>query len=327
MVLTNFTQAQVAAVQWQPHPANPLIGPPFPSPIIADPTVLLPHETPDNRWHLWAHSLRGVHHYTSSDGLAWQREPSVVVPRALRPFVRPMPNGSYYIYYERHTRLHPFRSHIEVRRSTDLRHWSAPQTALAPSLPWHHEPQRHRAVSNPGVVPLPDGRFRLYYSASLVWLPDCRFWEPRYIGAAHSASPAGPFVPDAQPIIRPTAQLPYLNLGAGALKVLPCADGYVAFWNTIYHDDSPQRHTRSAIYQMAGTTGLDFDPATARLIRAPQGNGWERSHIYALDVRALPDGTWRLYYNARNGWSGLNPWNRERIGLLTATAPSAHSPV
>ena len=42
---------------WIDHPDNPLIEPPRPEPMIADPTVLDPARTCDGRWHLYANSV------------------------------------------------------------------------------------------------------------------------------------------------------------------------------------------------------------------------------------------------------------------------------
>ncbi len=70
--------AELLALEWKEHEGNPLIAPLFPSPIIADPTFLPPQETPDGLWHLFAHSMLGIHHFTSRDGLEWdilEREP------------------------------------------------------------------------------------------------------------------------------------------------------------------------------------------------------------------------------------------------------------
>nr|MCU0283976.1 hypothetical protein [Candidatus Nanopelagicales bacterium] len=71
MRLRDMTCDEVAALRWGWDPRSPLLGPPFPSPVLADPTFLPPDATPDGRWHLWAHSLLGIHHHTSDDGFTW----------------------------------------------------------------------------------------------------------------------------------------------------------------------------------------------------------------------------------------------------------------
>ena len=77
---------------------------------------------------------------------------------------------------------------------------------------------RSRSVSNPCLVELPDGRWRLYYSAGLTALPDCGFSEPTYIGVAESVGVDGPFQTLPEPVLGP-ADGP-ASLSAGAIKVL-----------------------------------------------------------------------------------------------------------
>jgi hypothetical protein len=56
------------------HVSNPLITPPFPEFLIADPTFLPPDQSPDGKWHLFAHGIMlGIHHFRSDDGVAWRR--------------------------------------------------------------------------------------------------------------------------------------------------------------------------------------------------------------------------------------------------------------
>ncbi|NVM53337.1 MAG: hypothetical protein HWN66_06500, partial [Candidatus Helarchaeota archaeon] len=72
---------------WADYPANPVIKSGPPEWVIADPTFIPPSESPDGRWHLFAHvMLFGINHYISRDGLKWistkQR-----IESGLRPFI------------------------------------------------------------------------------------------------------------------------------------------------------------------------------------------------------------------------------------------------
>jgi hypothetical protein len=51
----------------------PIISPPKFTPLLADPTVLLPNETPDKKWHLFAHTVFGIQHYVSENGIDWKK--------------------------------------------------------------------------------------------------------------------------------------------------------------------------------------------------------------------------------------------------------------
>lgn len=307
-----------AALSFVEHPANPILRPPFPSPILADPTFLPPDETPDGRWHLFAHSLFGIHHYSGLDGLTWQRHQRIC-GNALRAFLL-RHQGEYFLFYEKCRSMLSimpglaWASHIEVRRSKDLWSFGPPTTVLTPCLPWHTERSRGTAVGNPCVLRV-GKTWRLYYSAGLVFLPDCGFCEPRFVGVAESDSPLGPFLPCPKPLLTEQGSAPN-QIGAGAVKVLPADDGFVAFQNAIYWQ-SAQNQSGSALYLLGSSDGTSvFRPLVATPILAPKPDGFMQSHVYALDARMV-QGSLRLYFNARNRSHWL--WGQEAIGLLTAS--------
>jgi predicted GH43/DUF377 family glycosyl hydrolase len=311
MSMLDMSIAEIMGLEWTEHEGNPLIAPPFPSPILADPTFLPPEQTPDGLWHLFAHSFLGIHHFTSRNGLAWERLKGVVSRNSLRAFLF-VSHSTYYLFYERFLRLFPFPylSRIEARTSRDLCTWSKPSVVLEPSLAWHREGCRG-AVSNPCVVE-EEGAFRLYYSAGLVYLRDCRFSEPKYIGTARSPDLLGPYEPAHWPALQPSAGDPYANMGAGAVKVIKAEGGYLGFQNGIYWD-AGTAHTRSAIRLVTSQDGLHWEvPERAPLI-GPEP-GWKKAFVYALDVRKVEDELY-LYFNARDGWL----LGKERVGLATAT--------
>jgi hypothetical protein len=298
----------VLSLRWEEHRANPLVHPPRLSWLIADPTFLPPECTPDRRWHLFAHSLSGIHHYVSSDGLSWEQQRARVVGRgAARAFLFYEP-PSYYLFYEHivSVRFPSYVSRIEACTSTDLQVWGDPVVVLEPSLAWQRDGSWAGNVGNPCVV-REAGNCRLFFSSGLVYLKDCAFCEPKYVGCAASAAPLGPYTYYPHPLLAPQPDDAYANLGAGAVKVLRCEDGWVGFQNGIYWDPA-QRHSGSAIRLLQSENGLDWH-RTGPPILTPD-RGWKKSHVYGLDVRRTSDG-WRLYFNARSGW--LLGW--ESVGL------------
>ena len=309
-----MTSVALAQAAWRLDARNPLLRPPFPSPILADPTFLPPSETPDGRWHLFAHSLFGIHHHVSPDGVVWRRR-GRVCGNALRAFLH-RDGDVFRLLYERCRLMLPmlrsrWYSHVEMRTSPDLERWSAPTVLLRPSLAWHREPGGGAAVGNPCLLRT-SGGWRLYYSAGLVRLEDCGFDEPRHIGVADADAPDGPFTPHPQPILSPRDDDPAANLGAGSMKVLAVDDGFVGFQNGISWD-SAARRSGSAVRLLGSTDGLAFRPLGEPFLRpAP---GWMRSHVYAVDVRRV-GGELVLYFNARNAWHWLV--GREAIGRATA---------
>ena len=90
----------LSSLSWKDHPNNPLIKPPFPEWLIADPTVLSADEAPDGKWHLFAHGLLGLYHYQSYDGLHWQKVKGAISFLALRPFIYHA-RKKYYLLYEK----------------------------------------------------------------------------------------------------------------------------------------------------------------------------------------------------------------------------------
>lgn len=315
-----MTVAEFVSLSWHDD-RRPLIEPRGLSPIVADPTFLFPEETPDRAWRLFAHTAFGIRAWTSGDGVTW-RGLGMVAANAMRAFVRRFPDG-YRLYAEAYRplalplqllpRRPRWRSRIEVRFSRDLAAWGPPRVLLEPTLSWQRDALLGDAVGNPCLVR--DGEaWLLYFSASLVHVPDCGFDEPRFIGRARAAFPEGPFVVDPDPVIDPAEDARQDSLGAGSAKVIRLDDGFVALQNRITRDAAGR--SRSALYLLASPDGVRWHPAAAKPLLAPDG-GWRRSHVYACDVRRRgADGRWYLYYNARDEWHKTR--GRERIGRLVA---------
>ncbi len=290
---------------WEDYEGNPLVEPPRPEFLLGDPAVLTPETGPDGDWHMFANTLRGIHHYTSPDGIRWSRKGNKALFGGFRAFVH-FEQGVYYLFYELFT-VPQFRSHVALRTSLDLERWSAPATLLSPELDWELGVSRNNG--NPCLVRGEKG-YMLYYSAGVVFFRDLGFCEPRYIGLAESTSITGPYEKRSEPIIGPSPDNPYRNRGAGAIKVVTCPgrDGYYGFNNGMYTD--VEGRTRSAVLLLSSEEGVEWEQVYPEPIVAPSGEGWKRALVYQLDVKRVGDEAW-MYYNARSGWR----FGRERIGL------------
>ena len=311
-------RSDLLKVKWTPYNSEPIISPPAGSPVIADPTVLLPDESPDGQWHLFAHSIWGIHHYTSVDGITWGK-PSFLFRNVMRAYIY-QENNVYYLLYEKYRplqimvpwmRFWKWSSHIEMRASIDLVTWSGADTLVTPSLPWHGDPKLGRSISNPCLVKR-NTSYLLYFSASLSFVPDCGFSEPRYIGVAKSDSITGPYDINPEPLLSPDPTNAWCNLGAGSIKVIKTDDGFVGFQNGIYVDRVTGK-SGSAIMMMDSYDGERWRQMNTDPIVKPTA-GWQRSHVYACDVKyRASQKRYYLYYNARNDWH----WTRgkENIGL------------
>lgn len=289
------------------HPKNPLIEPPAREygwqHIIADPAVVTPRDAPDRKWHLFAHSLAGIHHYLSEDGIDWRKSGGVLFA-GLRPFV--VAEDGFVMFYERYRS--PLRSHICLRRSRDLATWGEEHNVLTPAWGW--EGRGMFTNSNPCVV-RHRHLWRLYFSASWVWLKNCGFIEPRYIGYAESGNLEGPYEKSPEPLIVPSPDVPWRNHGAGSIKVIaPTKRGepWFALNNGIFID--ARGKNRSEIHLLESDDGLAWRECFPEPILAPESQGWKRALVYAMCL-VEHEGETRIYYNARDGWM----FGRERIGV------------
>lgn len=305
---------------WKLYQEDPIVKPNFPSPILADPSFLFPEDSPDGLWHLFAHTIFGIVHYKSEDGVQWVK-PKLTIWSALRPYIY-LELDTYYLYYEKPKWFHvpmswfPFRkwkSHIEVRTSKDLKHWSKPTKVITPKYDFHKDQKWGESVSNPCLIKFED-RYRMYFSSSLSFVKDCGFCEPKYITVAESKSPLGPFAYFSHPILSPNDMDPFCNLAAGSLKVIAWNGHYLGFQNGIFWNPV-RKESCSAILFLHSSDGLQFERINDTPILGPTGKGWKASHVYACDVHySDAEKIFIMYFNARNKahWTV----GKEAIGLF-----------
>lgn len=310
--------------KWKDVPENPLIDPAgygLPELVIGDPQILTPGEF-DKQWHAFYHGFsqdeKGWHtwffHSISDDGLLWKevfREEGEVGIQYL------FSDGDRWIqYYTATTKAigneelkKKYGTIIRARTTTDFIHWSEPVDLITPDLPKEREGSGIEA-RNPCVIQLPDGRYRMYYSAGMVFLKDAGYGEPKYIFCAEADNPLGPFVKKEEPVLAPDTHLPYRNYGCGGFKVFGYKDGYMAFYNPIYIDK--EEKSRSEIRMLISKDGLHWEEADCNPIVKPDPSiPWRSAIIYQLDVVRW-DNSLLMYFNAREGWRG----GAERIGAV-----------
>ncbi|MBN1374525.1 MAG: family 43 glycosylhydrolase [Dehalococcoidia bacterium] len=308
----------VLAVKWSDYSETYIIDHPALSPVLADPTFIFPENSPDRKWHLFAHSIWGIHHFISWDGIRW-KDIGIAIKNAMRPYVY-IEDNQYYLLYEKYrpwslalswVKGRKWYSEIAVSQSVDLKKWTSPVTLIKPELHWHSA-DGNKSVSNPCMVKH-DGKYYLYYSASLVYIPDCGFNEPDCIGLATSSSICGNYELLPQPIINVNKNDPRCNLSCGSIKVIKCEDGFLGFENGIYWNEQ-KNQSGSAIIMQKSVDGIYWESLGHEPVLRPS-TGWRKSHIYACDARYYEQkGTWYLYYNARSDWPVSK--GQERIGLL-----------
>lgn len=295
---------------------NPVIKAPFPEWIIGDPTVLTPDESPDQLWHLYANSLIGIRHYISNDGLKWKIRQELVMLFGYRPFIY-REDKIYYLIYEKIDAIHtipflikfPFyNSHLEIIFSTDLKSWSQPKTIVQPELTWHKSSTSTSNIGNPCLIKV-GSTYRLYYSAGLTYIPDCRLCEPQRLGIAESKNIFGPYK-FLQKSIFTDEGSSLASIFVSAIIVYPIKNGFLGLQTCILNK-TQTRKSSAFIRMVKSMNGFDWKIASTPLIRPDKK--WKKSHVYVGDLKTYK-GEKRIYYNARNGWL----FGQERIGVAIA---------
>lgn len=288
------------AHKWKDLAENPLIGPVSgtePRHVVGDPQVILPGEF-DDRWHMFVIGEGRFYRFDSTDGITWKLVSNLdwrSGPMCVTS------DGTQWIAY--YTHCIEGECVISARTSTDLTTWCEPTTLITPEFDWEREGRRIQ-VRNPNVIILPDGRYRMYYSGGTVWLDDCGYEEPKYIGYAESDHPLESFSKNPVPILTPQTDLPHRNFGAGAIKVFKLADAYLGLMNGMYRDEKGA--SRSAIDVVMSVDGITWHEAPYNPIIAPTA-GWKKALVYQLDLRYFQRKLW-LFYNARDEWLDGVEW-------------------
>lgn len=305
---------------WYELPGNPVIGH-FEGDktryAIGDPQIILPGEL-DNKWHMFFHANKGgtesnegsYNHCISDDGISWEFKK--VWDWHYGPSFITCDGEKWILFYTEYftedmKKYDNYRADtiIRARWTYDFKIWSEPVDILMPETEWEREGEKIQA-RNPCVVKMDDNCYRLYYSAGTVWLDDCGYEEPKYIGCAESLSILGPYTKRNEPIIAPDTSIKYRNFGAGAIKVYKYGDYFLGLYNPIYKDDLG--HSRSAISVILSDDGIEWSEAPYNPIIIPTEK-WKKAIVYQLDLRQYNGKLW-LYYNARDEWQN----GVERIG-------------
>ncbi len=317
--MKNLTVDQILQAEFKISSESPVIKPFDGSFIVADPSVLTPESSHDNKWHMFFHTNLGVYQFVSDDGIKFEKLQKVV-GRAMRPNINRI-DGKYYLFYERTgtlfrnalnvVNLLKWKSEIYVTESKDLINWSQPKPVIRNARDFEKSP-RGTALSNPFLLQ-ENGENRLYYSCGMTYIDDCKFCEPTHISYACSDSITEGYISAEKPIISPDKNKPYLNLCSGCLKVYRLSDGYIGIQNGIFERDGM---SHSAIFLLTSRDGLDF---TFRKMliepRTEHGSDWMKQFVYASHLVRYKN-TLRLYFNARNVANPL--LGRECIGFAEA---------
>lgn len=315
---------EIGKASWFPFSDEPVIKGLWYVPRLSAPVFLFPEDSPDGKWHLFAHSWLGINHYVSDSGIMW--EPSGLIQvRGKHPFLF-KEKGLFYLVYERHGRRIPFverrarklrlpyvsGSHIEIRSSTDLFLWSEPRIIFeAKDVDSSADYLKKGSIGHPQLLAV-DGGYRLYVGSSKVGRNPS---SSRYLVSAFSQNIEGPFKGESQkPLIESVGNDAYRNLATGRVSIYKGDNLFVALQNGRYWDEENLTE-RSAISLLKSEDGLNWEKWNDNPILVPAERGWASKHIVSCDIHYKEDeACWYCYYTATGDPQyGLV---RESIGLL-----------
>lgn len=315
--------SSLTGASWASWSDEPIWSTGLLKPRLSCPFVVLPEDSPDNTWHLFAHTWAGVEHYTSSSGFGWKRS-GLVASRGHFPSVA-KGRGVWYLCYEVHERDFQGRRRIDPKRTNsaimvvsteDMRKWSKPVNVLdAADVPYAADFSAPR-LSHPQIVPW-QGRWRLYFGAGEVVMRDTGQKVSAYLSRAESDSPDSPFTALPEPLMRPDREGKWSNLGLGACRFVVCSDGVAAFQTTFYFDEEKESSSGSII-MLTSPDGDHF--SFSREIMPLPGEGWASRCFTSCSVSFKEDeDTWYCWYSANAKARGFMPV-REKLGLLLGAA-------
>ncbi len=318
MQTLSLSQLKSMSFDLRPEPVLRPFGGSF---VVADPSLLLPEESPDGKWHLFFHTTFGVHAAVSDDGVTFTKGEKLL-SRAMRPNINRI-DGRYVLFFERTRPLvfnalnlvgaAKWNSEIFAIESRDLKTWSVPKPVLRHTRSFE-ESVRGVSLSNPYLLRVGPVN-RLYYSCGLTFIRDCGFCEPTYVNYAESEALLSGYRAASAPILAPDRDDPFLNLCAGCLKVYRLSDCFIGVQNGIFEKDGK---SASAILLLSSGDGLRF--RYEKTLVAPRFDGsWMGQFVYASHLVRCGD-VLRLYFNARNTANPL--FGRECIGFAEAKIES-----
>jgi len=316
-------------LSWFPFSDEPIIQSHPLQLRVSNPCVLLPEEAPDESWHLFAHSILGIHHYTSDSGISWVHQ-KLLVPGGRFPSIMEE-DGNYHLIYEQRGRVFPLlgknsrlrvddihhESHIELKISTDLSIWSRPRHLISGNDIEQASHMRKRPLlSHPQLVSTDHG-YRLYMGASSI-SEDSRV--ARYLVSASAPQILGPYHQEGKSaLIEAAGNEYYRSLGVGQLMVYGQEGSYKALETAYYYDEERNTNT-SSIIVLNSADGFTFPYDENQPILVTSERGWASGNIRTCVLKYKADEKcWYCFFSA-SAKSGAFP-ERESIGLLIGKTP------
>ena len=222
---------------------------------LSAPAVLLPEDSPDGLWHLFAHSWMGIEHYSSPSGFDWSKV-SLVALRGHYPSLYRERN-TWHLVYESHDRDYSGSIRLDRKRtisriwmmsSSDLRNWSSPQMILsAADVPYASDFSVPR-LAHPQIVPW-EGGYRLYFTASELKMYDSGQKASACLSYACSGFINADYEVRQKPVLRLDPDDRHADLAPGAFSFVACPDALMAFQSAYSFDEEAGR-SRSGLLEV-----------------------------------------------------------------------------
>lgn len=290
-------------------------------PRLSHPSFLLPEESPDGLWHLFADSALGLEHYSSTSGLEWEKA-HLVFPHAHYSFIY-KEGSTYYLLFETHHKKHFAKkseeksdfSRIMLTSSTDLSLWSEPKLILDSReiRKASYRGGKERLFS-PSLVQW-NGRYRLYFGAGDATLYDSKDHAAASYLVAEADYIDGPYSTESAAIWSVDGESEYRNLAVGNVRMIPCSDGLAAL-NIAYYYSEEENRSKSILLLSTSLDGLEFSKDI--VIEKTPEEGWASGYITGVDMRYKEsDEAWYCYYSALESKKLYGfKYTKESIGLL-----------
>ena len=290
------------------------------APRLCDPSYLLPEESPDGLWHLFAHTWIGLEHFTSTSGLEWKRQ-HLLFLRGHYPFIFKQGN-SYYLLFEIHDKVffgkekHNSKdSRIMMCTSSDLSLWSEPRMVLdSAGIARAKSESGNMRLSRPELVEV-DGHFRLYFGAGESHIYDSGQKVTKRLMYAESDFIDGPYTVFSRSIMETEPDSMWRNLAVGSVRIVPCSDGFAALECAYYYDEKKNKSS-SALLLLTSQDGIEWNDI--KVLQQAADKGWASRYISSADLRYKEnEDSWYCYYSANCLERKLGiRFVKESLGLL-----------
>ncbi|NCD05584.1 MAG: hypothetical protein EOL97_05650 [Spirochaetia bacterium] len=327
-------------LSWYPFIDEPILEAKLHIPRLCDPTFIMPEDSPDNNWHLFAHNWIGIQHYISNNGLDWQPKKMIEL-RGHSPFIF-FNKGLWYLIYEKHdstpdnlawkeikakNKNKISRSRIEICHTLDMISFSKPQILLdSKDVPFANTRLKKPRLSRPQLFYDEKLGYRLYFGASHILMNDTKQKATLYFSMASSKSLLGPYLVqnDNKPLIGPDADNKFRNLATGSIRIVPVKEGGYIALECAFGWDKDNNKSISSLIQLESEDGILWKESQRKPILSLPKSGWASRYITSCDVRYMEDDYCFYCYFSANRKYKIGPFSyvKESLGLLLGKDPT-----